>query len=158
MSVTERRAGDRRHEPRTMEGPPADPPQGGMRTNPRDDVSMRDHPPVRDNPEVMGRTEPQTVAATPRTMEPKRSAMWPDMSEYRQRFEEIQSEFIDDPKAAVQKAERLIQEAIDRMTKSMHERMQSMHHDGGKDDTEQLRVTMRSYREFIQSLGGSRAA
>lgn len=145
MSVTERRAGDRRHEPRTMSGPPADP-------------MVRDHPPMNDNPEVMGRTEPRMVAEPP-AAPPMRSEMWPNMSDFRMRFEQIQSEFIDDPKAAVQKAERLVQEAIDSMTKAMHERMQSMHPDSdGKEDTESLRVTMRSYREFIESLGGSRAA
>jgi hypothetical protein len=118
---------------------------------------------VRDNPEVMGRTEPRSLEQPQQPTRPlderQRSDMWPDMSEFRVRFEEIQSEFIDDPKAAVEKAERLMQEAIDRITKSMHERMQAMHRDReGKQDTEQMRMTMRTYREFFGSLGGSRAA
>jgi hypothetical protein len=146
MSVTERRVGERRNEPRTMPAPPAD------------------HEPVRENPEVMGRTEPRTTE--PQTMEPRTTEsqkrpeqMWPDMTEFQLRFQEIQSDFIDDPRSAIQKAERLMQEAIDRMAKSMQERVRAMHRDtDGKEDTEQLRVTMRLYREFIQSLGGSRAA
>ena len=128
MSVTERRSGDRRTVART--------------TMPE--------PWVHDtNPEVMGRTEPQEV-------EKPRSEMWPDMSDFQLRFEQIQAEFIDDPKAAVQKAERLTEEATDQLTKSMRERMQAMRKDTGDNaDTEQMRVTMRTYREFIQSLPGA---
>ena len=161
MSVTERRMSDRRHESRMMAGPPADhPPATPMRTNERE-------APVRENPEVMGRTEPRAMeqqqmqppSVDSQPVERQRSGLWPDMTEFQLRFQEIQSEFIDDPKAAVQKAERLMQEAIDRMAKSMQERTRAMHRDtDGKADTEELRVTMRMYREFIQSLGGSRAA
>ena len=160
MSVTERRQADRRHESRTMAGTPADhPPAPSTRSDERDAQ-------VRENPEVMGRTEPRAMElqdpmapVESQPVERHRSDMWPDMSEFQLRFQEIQSEFIDDPKAAVQKAERLMQEAIDHLTKSMQERSRAMHRDtDGKGDTEQLRVTMRMYREFIQSLGGNRAA
>jgi predicted N-formylglutamate amidohydrolase len=106
-----------------------------------------------DNPEVMGRSEP------PEPHSRSAMTMWPDMTDFQHRFEEIQSDFIDDPKGAVKEAERLMAEAIDRWTKSMHERMQSMHGDTGDGaDTERLRTTMRGYREFMQSLSGSRAA
>lgn len=106
-----------------------------------------------DNPEIMGRNEP------PEPHVSSAMTIWPDMTDVQRRFEEIQSDFIDDPKGAVREAERLMGEAIDRWTKSMRERMQSMHRDTGDGaDTEQLRVTMRSYREFIQSLDGRRAA
>jgi hypothetical protein len=112
---------------------------------------MRD--PAFDNPEIMGRSEPPEAHAGS-TM-----AVWPDMTDFQHRFEEIQSDFIDDPKGAVKEAERLMAEAIDRWTKSMQERMQSMHRDTGDGaDTERLRTTMRRYREFMQSLSGSRAA
>jgi hypothetical protein len=109
--------------------------------------------PAFDNPEIMGRSEP------PEPRDSSAMAMWPDMTDFQHRFEEIQSDFIEDPKTAVQQAERLIAEAIERWTKSMRERMQSMHRDTGDDaDTERLRVMMRGYREFMQSLSGSRAA
>ena len=86
--------------------------------------------------------------------------MWPDMADVRRRFDEIQSEFIGDPKEAVKKAERLMDEAIERITKTVHERMQSMHRDvDGKDgDTEMLRLTMVGYRKFIDQMGSRRAA
>ncbi|SRR6266566_3313284 len=103
------------------------------------------------NPEVMGRTEPQTVT---RHAEPL-----PEMSEIRRRFEELQSEFIEEPRDAVKKAEGLMEEAIDRMAKAMHEQMESIHRDiDGNSDTEHLRLAMRSYRMMIDSIGGRQAA
>ena len=155
MSVTERR-----HETRTV--PPeherrrADSPQGTMRTNPETrDPEMRDKtrdPEMRDNPEVMGRKEPLPV-------ETRSSEMWPDMTDYQTRFDAIQSDFIEDPKSALHKAEKLIEEAVDSFTRSMREHMKSKHGDtDGHGDTEHLRLQMREYRDFIRSLGGRRAA
>ena len=104
------------------------------------------------NPEVMGRTEPRTVT-TPQT------ERWPEMSEIRRRFEELQSEFIEEPRDAVEKAERLMEEAIDRMAKAMRDQMQTIHRDvDGNGDTEHLRLAMRSYRMMIDSIGGRKAA
>ena len=148
MSVSERRVSDRRNETRSVPGPPPDPPQATMRTNPGTEGA------VRDNPEVMGRTEPQVITQQRNPT----SDIWPNTGELETRFMQIQSEFIEEPRGAVKKAERLIEEAIDQMTKTMHERMHSMHRDAeGDGDTEQLRLTMQQYREFIQSLGGHRA-
>jgi len=59
----------------------------------------------------------------------------------------------------VQKAERLTEEAIDRMTKLMHEQMSTIHRDvEGNTDTERLRLAMRSYRMLIDSMGHRQAA
>ena len=82
---------------------------------------------------------------------------WPGMGEYRQRFEALQAEFIEQPREAVEKAETLIEEAVDRMMTSLRERVRSVHSgigDGG--DTERLRLAMRSYRDLIESMGGRR--
>ena len=148
MSVTERRVSDRRNETRSVPGPPADPPPATMRTNPGTEGV------VRDNPEVMGRNEPQAITQQRNPT----SDIWPNTSELEVRFMQIQSEFIEEPRAAVKKAERLIEEAVEQVTKTMHERMRSVHRDAeGDGDTEHLRLTMRQYREFIQSLGGRRA-
>jgi hypothetical protein len=117
-----------------------------LRTNP--EVMERNDPQtMRENPEVMGRTEPQTMTAQPQTETSS------EMSDMRVRFERLQSEFIDDPKAAVKKAEKLIDEAFDKM----RERIHSIHSDVEKaDDTEHLRLAMRSYRDMINSFEGRR--
>src|SRR2546427_12009666 len=103
------------------------------------------------NPEVMGRTEPRTVTAQTDTS--------PELSEIKRRFEELQSEFIERPQDAVKKAERLTEEAIDRMTKLLREQISSIHRDiDGNSDTERLRLAMRSYRMLIDSIGRRQAA
>jgi len=129
---------------------------------------------MRANPEVMGRTEPVgdedqhpreseqprtegTMAGTDRPME--QMDFWPQMGDFRRRLDEIQSEFINEPRAAVKKAERLVEEAVDHMAKSMREHVKRMHADiEGNADTEKLRLMMRSFREFIDSLEKRRAA
>ena len=129
----------------------------------RTDRDVRIEKESRTNPEVMGRTEPRTVGRVGGPGEVRKTNgglnMWGDMSAFHGRFEQIQSEFIEDPKMAVEKAEKLIQEMLDHLMRSMHERMTTMHRElEGKTDTEQLRQTMRGYKEFINSFGHREAA
>ena len=85
--------------------------------------------------------------------------LWPDMGDLRHRFDAIQSEFIDDPRSAVHKAEELINDVVERVTRSMRERVDSMHSDAGQNaDTEQLRQTMRGYRDLVVWMETRRAA
>jgi len=123
---------------------------------------------MRTNPEVMGRTEPvemdRSIRPQPQPDEPIRQTdgqidFWPEVSQFRQRLADIQAEFIEEPRAAVQKAERLIEEAVDHMAKSMHEHVKRMRGDMENNaDTERLRLVMRSYRDFIDSLDSRRTA
>ncbi len=73
----------------------------------------------------------------------------------RDRWREVQSGFVDDPQAAVAEAERLVTEVV----RVVSERLQA-EVDGfdpyrsaaEPPDTEQLRVAMRRYREFLDRL------
>ena len=117
-----------------------------LRSNP--EVMERSDPDApRSNPEVMGRSEPQTMTS------PRHGEAWSEMSDIRMRFDQLQSEFIDDPKSAVKKAEKL----MDDMFNKLRDRIQNTHRDLEKnDDTEHLRLAMRSYRDMIDSFGGRR--
>lgn len=147
MSDMEGRGNDRRVAERGPEGG-VERRRGrdALRSNP--EVMERNDPDtMRGNPEVMGRSEPQTVTT------PYRGEMSSEMSDIRIRFEKCQSEFIDDPKSAVKNAGKLIED----MFNKMRERMQNTQRDIEKnDDTEHLRLAMRSYREMIDSFGGRR--
>jgi hypothetical protein len=113
------------------------------------DTRMAERDAARTNPEVMGRSEPQPMTA------PSATDGRPEMSDIHTRFDQLQSEFIEDPKGAVQKVERL----IDDLFSNMRERAQTIHRDIEKNgDTEHLRLAMRSYREMIDSLGNRRVA
>jgi hypothetical protein len=105
------------------------------------------------NPEVMEQSRPRTSQSMG-AVDP-----WPEMSSYIQRFDAIQGEFIEEPKAAVQKAETLVGEAVDKMTAALHEQIRRIQSEAGDDkDTERLRVAMRSYKSLIHYLGDHRAA
>jgi hypothetical protein len=113
--------------------------------------------PVRTDTDTVSRTR---AAEDKRAITPHQTELWPDMAEFRQRFDQIQAEFIEDPKSAVKNAEQLMKEAVERITRSMRDQMQSLHRDvDGKDgDTEMLRQTMRSYRMWIETMESRRAA
>jgi hypothetical protein len=158
--------------------------EADMRTDKaiRDDGSVADHPratereEIRTNPEVMGRTEPGDVPGrrggpgTPTTAPPERVEAerrkrsdemdtWPDMRQYKTRMAQIHSQFIDDPKEAVKNAERLIDEMVDYIAKSMHEQVQRWHKDvEGNADTEKLRLMMREFSHMMDRFEGRRAA
>lgn len=120
--------------------------QDALRTNP--EVMERHDPGAeRSNPEVMGRSEPQAMT------ESRQREMSPEMSNVRMRFDQLQSEFIDDPKGAVKKARQL----MDEMFEKMQERLRRTHKDAeNTDDTEKLRLAMKSYRDMLDPSGGRR--
>jgi hypothetical protein len=133
MSETERQSNDRRR-------------TDTLRTN-AEVMERSEAETTHGNPEVMGRSEPATMTAT------RQPEQWSEMSDIRTRFEQLQSEFIDDPKAAVQKVEALLDDAFNKM----RDRINNIHSGIQKtDDTEHLRLAMRSYRDMIDSLGGRR--
>jgi hypothetical protein len=79
----------------------------------------------------------------------------PDAASYMQRFEAVQAEFIDEPRRAVEKAESLVSEAIDRMMDSLKEelhRSRARSDGDGGDETEQLRIAMKRYRDLLHSF------
>ena len=139
----------------------------------RDEVQRRDTRPddgeqMRSNPEIQGRTEPQEeipgrrggpgVGAESR-MASSEMDMWPDMRQYRDRMASIHSMFIDDPRKAVMEAERLIDEMVDYMAKSMHEQVRRWHKDVENNaDTERLRLMMREFSQMMDRFEQRRAA
>ena len=127
---------------------------------------------MRSNPEVQGRTEPPEMAgrragpgggAAERPMGSRQTEMdmdmWPDMRQYKKRMTDIQSMFIDDPRKAVHEAERLIDEMVDYMARSMHEQVQRWHKDvEGNADTERLRLMMREFSHMMDQFERRQAA
>jgi hypothetical protein len=72
-----------------------------------------------------------------------------ELAKFRQSFEQVQAEFIGEPRTAVEKAEALIDGLMD----ALHNQLQRIHSTvETKTDTEQLRVAMLSYRELVGSL------
>ena len=93
------------------------------------------------------------------TRQPVDSDGWRELSDVEQRFHELEGEFIQEPQAAVKKAETLIEETVERITRQLHDEVARMRSNAERSsDTEQLRVAMLSYKTLIESIGGHRAA
>ncbi|MEU3856162.1 hypothetical protein AB0F03_02060 [Streptomyces sp. NPDC028722] len=80
---------------------------------------------------------------------------------WEQRMREVVAGFVDEPKAAVEEADRALEEIAARFTEAVTKRRRTLRTswEGGEDrgpgaggDTEQLRLALRDYRELAERL------
>lgn len=77
------------------------------------------------------------------------------MGDLRDRWSDVQAEFVDDPRQAVQDAQGLVRELVDELTETFHrerEGLEGQWKSGRTADTEALRVTLQRYRNFFNRL------
>ena len=77
------------------------------------------------------------------------------VQDLRGRWDAIQTGFVDEPRAAVQKADQLVASAIQRLAESFSEARNSLETQWDRGDqvnTEDLRVALTKYRSFFQKL------
>lgn len=77
------------------------------------------------------------------------------MSDLRDRWDDVQAEFVDDPRRAVQDAQALVRTLVDELTDTFRrerEGLESQWNNGGTADTEALRMTLQRYRGFFNRL------
>ena len=73
----------------------------------------------------------------------------------RERWMEVQTDFVDDPRSAVEKAHQLVADLVNELTQTFtNERtsLESQWKGGGDADTEALRVALQRYRDFFNRL------
>ena len=75
-----------------------------------------------------------------------------DTEPLRERWRDVQLRFVDDPKKAANEAAALVDEAVDKLAKALREQRGSLAKN--TDDTESLRVELRSYRDILDRLLG----
>jgi hypothetical protein len=101
-------------------------------------------------PDVTERPDEGESAATqPRLLEES------ELASFRGRWFEIQSRFVDDPRAAVEQANSLVDDLVQRLTESFSEQRSQLEADWDRGDevsTENLRVALRRYRFFFNRL------
>jgi hypothetical protein len=86
-------------------------------------------------------------------------ALWPAQAGdgFRDRWRDLQLRFVDDPAAAAAEAEELVAEALDRFAATLADRkseLDAWRGGAGAGDTEQMRVVLRQYRDFLDRLLG----
>lgn len=78
-----------------------------------------------------------------------------ELSGLRARWDHVQAGFVDDPKDCVQKADGLVSDVVEQLTRSFSDarsRLEEQWARGEDASTEDLRVALKRYREFFQRL------
>jgi hypothetical protein len=78
-----------------------------------------------------------------------------ELSGFRSRWDEIQSGFVDEPRQAVEQADALVADVVDRLTAGFSEarsRLEEQWAKGEDASTEELRVALTRYRSFFKRL------
>jgi hypothetical protein len=87
----------------------------------------------------------------------ERTALFPagDMDNFRARWREVQGDFVDEPRQAVEQANQLVEQVIQRLTdvfSSERTRLEKEWGQGKDVSTEDLRQALRRYRSFFDRL------
>jgi hypothetical protein len=100
-----------------------------------------------ERPEARDRADADEAAAT----------LFPEneTNDFRTRWTDIQTGFVDEPRRAVEQADALVAEVIKRLANSFAEERSKLEGQWGRGDdvsTEDLRVSLRRYRSFFDRL------
>jgi polyhydroxyalkanoate synthesis regulator phasin len=76
---------------------------------------------------------------------------------FRERWQSIQTDFVDEPKGSVEQADALVNELMQRLTQTFKQEREELESQlGGESEsdasTEDLRVGLRRYRSFFERL------
>lgn len=80
------------------------------------------------------------------------------MGSLRERWNDVQAGFVDDPQNAVQQAHALVTQLVDELVQTFSQERSTLENQwkgGGAADTETLRVALQRYRSFFNRLLGS---
>ncbi|WP_225829993.1 hypothetical protein [Streptomyces sp. NK08204] len=107
-----------------------------------------------------GAQETSATAAAPGVSDDEMPQLLSDEEErdYRDRWQEIQGRFVDDPREAVHDADMLVADVMRTLAATFAERKKDLEGQwsvGEEVDTEQLRGALRRYRSFFNRLLGT---
>ena len=78
-----------------------------------------------------------------------------ESEQLRTRWSEIQGKFVDEPRSAVQQADALVSEVIEKITRMFaneHSSLEGQWNQGNEVSTEELRQALQHYRSFFNRL------
>jgi hypothetical protein len=112
----------------------------------------KEDPSPRNEGEVI-RFEPRAGGTTERDNQPLISKQ--DIEDFRSRWSALQASFVDEPRKAVEEADKLVSSAINSIAGAFHEQHSNLEKQwskGSEVSTEDLRVSLRHYRAFFDRL------
>jgi len=121
------------------------------------DISNANDPQVGRDPNFPD-IRPEPVASAAQNGDPNsRAPLFADneLGEFRSRWDQAQSAFVDDPRAAVQKADSLVEGVVQRLSNQFtaeRNRLEQQWDRGDNVSTEDLRQALRRYRSFFDRL------
>lgn len=108
----------------------------------------------RDDRDVIERNEIRDERAA--AAEPEAPLFSPDeTNQLRTRWESVQAGFVDEPRRAVEEADGLVRQVMDRLTDGFSDQRERLEREWGERDevsTEDLRMALRHYRSFFDRL------
>ena len=113
-------------------------------------VETTDEPPV-ESEENAERTDGQE--GSDERLEPLLGS--DDTGGFRERWQSIQVAFVDEPRQAVEQADSLVAELMQRLAETFHEERENLESQWSRGDdvsTEDLRVGLKRYRSFFERL------
>lgn len=113
--------------------------------------------PVPARPEDPSVREPGEAVAEPRDAAEENAPLFEtgDADGYRTRWSGIQTGFVDEPRRAVEEADALVTEVIERLTTTFSDERRRLETQWSRNDrvsTEDLRMAMRRYRSFFERM------
>ena len=101
--------------------------------------------------------QPVTRQAADRSVTEKQEPLFAgeQAEEFRNRWSEIQTSFVDEPRRAVEQADGLVAEVMQRLARMFADERSSLEQQWdrqGETDTEALRQALRRYRSFFDRL------
>jgi len=120
------------------------------RNNPRPKGSPKG-PRTRSAPVAQIAAAPSEVPSSPNATQPILLLPQEAASQFRSRWEIIQSGFVDDPRHAVEQASALVEEALGQLTGVFAKKREHLQRNGDIP-TEDLRQTLRHYRLLLNRL------
>jgi hypothetical protein len=102
-------------------------------------------------------TEASAATATEASAATEAASLFPadQSSGYRSRWQEIQTGFVDEPRAAVQEADNLVAEMMRQLARTFADerrQLEAQWSEGEEISTEDLRLALRRYRSFFDRL------
>ncbi|MFL6449981.1 MAG: hypothetical protein ACJ746_20205 [Bryobacteraceae bacterium] len=107
--------------------------------------------------DLVQRAEAKTVQSNGTQGVSERAALFPEseLSGLRQQWQEAQTQFVDDPRSAVRRADELVASLMKRLAEVFATEREGLERDWDKGEevsTEDLRQALRKYRSFFDRL------
>ncbi|MEU5882577.1 hypothetical protein [Spirillospora sp. NPDC047279] len=137
--------------------PPGPTAAAATAAQPQETPLSKDAPGSKDTPSPKGTPAPKAApAGTEERIE--RLLEVKDAERFRERWHEVQANFVDDPREAVKKADELTTEVVEAMKQAVGSRKRSLddrwrsEKEDDQPDTERHRLALRAYRDLVDRL------